>query len=129
MSEQIESLLHENRTFPPSEAFRAKARISEEAVYERMHAESIRDPEGFFGRIAKELPWMKPFDSVLDWSEAPVAKWFTGGQLNASAVCLDRHLDGPRATKPAIVWEGEPGDRRTITYAELHTEVCRFANV
>lgn len=98
------------------------------ATYERMYKESIEDPEGFFGRVAQELPWIEPFDEVLDWSNKPYAKWFGGGKLNASAICLDQHVDSIRAGKRAIVWEGEPGDRRVLTYAELHVEVCRFAN-
>ena len=125
---EIESVLHETRTFRPPTEFAAKARISAEAEYDRLHQESVHDPETFFGEVARELPWIRPFDRVLDWSEAPVAKWFGGGQLNASAVCLDQHLDGPRRDKPAIRWEGEPGDRRDFTYAEAHAEVCRLAN-
>jgi acetyl-CoA synthetase len=124
---EIESVLHETRSFPPSESFRSQARLSSPEEYERLHAESLADPEGFWGRVARELPWMEPFEQVVDWSNAPVAKWFLGGQLNASAVCLDQHL-AERGSKTAIVWEGEPGDTRTLTYAELHAEVCRFAN-
>src|SRR5262249_48967116 len=74
------------------------------------------------------LPWIEPFTKVVDWSHAPFAKWFVGGKLNASAVCLDQHVATHRADKPAILWEGEPGDTRVLTYAELHLEVCRFAN-
>src|SRR6188768_4264620 len=124
---QIENVLHENRHFPPPREFAQKARISKEADYQRMFRESIDDPDRFWGRVAGELPWMKPFSKVLDWSGAPFAKWFVGGQLNASAVCLDQHL-ARRGQKRAIVWEGEPGDTRTLTYSELHLEVCRFAN-
>ena len=125
----IENVLHENRHFPPPREFQARSRLSREADYERMYRESIDHPEAFWGRVALEIPWIEPFERVLDWSGAPFAKWFVGGRLNASAVCLDRHLLGPRAEKAAIVWEGEPGDTRTISYAELHIEVCRFANV
>lgn len=125
---EIESVLQENRSFPPSKAFQSAARLSDEEEFARMYKESIDDPETFFGRVARELPWIKPFDSVLDWSNKPFARWFDGGQINASAVCLDQHLDGPRANKTAIIWEGEPGDTRSLTYAELHAEVCRFAN-
>ena len=125
----IESVLNENRSFPPSEAFRAASRVGDMQSYAAMHKESIEDPEGFFGRIAKELPWIKPFTSVLDWSEKPVAKWFDGGQLNASAICLDQHLEGERRHKTAILWEGEPGDQRSFSYAEAHEQVCRMANV
>jgi acetyl-CoA synthetase len=125
---QIENVLHETRRFAPPDEFRRQARLSDPAAYERMYAESLADPEAFFGRVAKELPWIEPFRPVLDWSGAPVAKWFVGGKLNASAVCLDQHLDTLRAGKRAIVWEGEPGDTRTLTYTELFVEVCRCAN-
>jgi acetyl-CoA synthetase len=125
---QIENVLREERSFPPPEGFRARARLNNEVTYHRMYRESIDDPEGFFGRVARELPWRKPWSRVLDWSGAPVARWFVGGELNASEVCLDQHLEA-RGDKPALVWEGEPGDTRTLTYAELHAEVCRFANV
>ncbi len=126
---RIEHHLSEERRFPPSEEFRAASRLGDPAEYERLYRESIDDPDSFWGRVAGELPWMKPWERVLDWSDAPVARWFVGGQLNASAVCVDQHARGERAQKRAIVWEGEPGDKRTLTYAELHTEVCRFANV
>ena len=125
----IESVLHENRRFQPTQEFQAASRLNNEVTYQRMYRASIEDPEGFWGRVAGELPWMQRWSKVLDWSGAPVAKWFVGGKLNASAVCIDRHLDGPRATKTALVFEGEPGDTRTLTYAELHAEVCRFANL
>ena len=103
-------------------------------TYERMWHQSIEDPERFWGRIASELPWLEPFDEVLDWSEAPVAKWFVGGQLNASHVCLDQHLETDRVDKIALIFEGEPTgaggpEIRTYTYQQLHDEVCRFANV
>ncbi len=94
-----------------------------------MHQESIQDPEGFWGRIAGELPWIKPFEEVLDWSAAPFARWFVGGELNASAICLDRHVAEGRGSKTAIAWEGEPGDVRTFSYLEALEEVCRLANV
>ncbi len=126
---QIESILKETRIFPPPESFRAKARISSREEYERMYRESLDDPEKFWGQAARELPWMKPFGRVLDWSGKPFAKWFVGGKLNASAVCLDQHLQGPRKDKTAILWEGEPGEVRRFTYAEAHAEVVRLANV
>ncbi len=126
---QIENVLHEKRHFPPSREFVARARLKSEADYERMYRESIDQPERFWGRIARELPWIQPFQQVLDWSNAPFARWFVGGKLNVSAVCLDQHVQTLRASKRAIVWEGEPGDTRTLTYAELHMEVCRFGNV
>ncbi len=129
MSQQIDNVLHENRHFPPPREFQSRARIASDDAYQRMYRESIDDPDAFWGRIARELPWMRPFERVLDWSGAPFAKWFTGGQINASVVCLDQHALGRRADQRAIVWEGEPGEVRTLTYAELHLEVCRFANV
>ena len=125
---EIESVLHENRTFPPPAGFQKEARLANEDQYQRMYRESIDDPEGFWGRVALEIPWMVPFGKVLDWSQAPVARWFDKGKLNASAVCLDQHLEKGRGTKRAIVWEGEPGDTRTFTYEEVHAEVCRLAN-
>ncbi|MEO6708350.1 MAG: acetate--CoA ligase, partial [Planctomycetota bacterium] len=128
MSDQIENVLHENRRFPPSEEFQAAARINSEAVYQRMLRESLDSPETFWTRVARELPWIKPFERVLDWSKAPFAQWFVGGKLNASVVCVDRHVDSVRSGKRAIIFEGEPGDRRTLTYTQLHLEVCRFAN-
>ena len=115
------------RPFPPPREFAQKARISKEADFQRIYRESIDEPERFWGRIAGEIPWIEPPTKVLDWSGAPFAKWFLGGKLNASAVCLDQHL-ARRAQKRAIVWEGEPGDQRTLTYSELHLEVGRCAN-
>ena len=126
--QEIESVLNETRQFPPPPAFRAAARLGSEEAYERLYRESIDNPDGFWGRIAGELPWLKPFECVLDWSEAPVAKWFTGGKTNASVVCVDQHLTNGRKDKTAILWEGEPGDVRRFTYAEVHAHVCRFAN-
>ena len=129
MSQEIESVLQEHRTFEPSAEYRSQSRLSDPAEYERMYRRSLDDPEGFFGDVARELPWIEPFGKVLDWSQKPVARWFTGGRLNASAVCVDQHLETERAGKTAILWEGEPGDVRRFTYKELHAEVCRFANV
>jgi acetyl-CoA synthetase len=128
MSSHIESTLVENRVFKPAKAFASKARIKSMAQYKKMWNESIKNPEKFFAREAKELTWQKPWKKVLDWKE-PYAKWFVGGQLNVSENCVDRHLDGPRRTKAAIMWEGEPGEKRVLTYQQLHREVCRFANV
>jgi acetyl-CoA synthetase len=125
---EIESVLKEARSFPPSEAFRARARLGDEAEYRRLYRESIEEPERFFGRVARELPWIRPFERVLDWSGAPFAQWFVGGRINASAVCLDQHLATARRSKRALVWVGEPGDTRTFTYAEAHVEVCRLSN-
>ena len=125
----IESVLQENRKFPPSSEFSAQANISSEEQYMEMWTKAKDDPAGFWGELAKEnLSWFKEFDSVMD-GEMPETKWFTGGKINASYQCLDRHLDGPRKNKSAIIWEGEPGDQRVLTYQQLHHEVCKFANV
>jgi acetyl-CoA synthetase len=124
---EIHSVLKETRSFPPPPAFQARARLNSLAEYERLWCESIADPNAFWGRMAREIPWIRPFTQVLDESNAPFYRWFVGGQLNASAVCLDQHL-AQNGAKRAIVWEGEPGDTRTLSYAELHAEVCRVAN-
>ena len=129
MSQSIETVLTEDRSFPPPDAFRDGARISDRATYDAMWRRSVEDPEGFFGEVARELPWLEPFDSVLDWSGAPVARWFGGGKLNVSHVCLDHHVEAGRGDDVALIWEGEPGDERRFTYTELLREVCRFANV
>ena len=128
MEKNIESHLKETRLFKPSREFARHARIASLDEYRRMHRESIRQPEKFWAREAQELVWQKPWKKVLQW-KAPFAKWFVGGKLNISENCLDRHLRGPRRNKAAIIWEGEPGDKRILTYQQLHREVCRFANV
>jgi acetyl-CoA synthetase len=98
------------------------------AAYQKLYDEATDDPEGFWGKLAKEeLHWFKPFDKVLEWN-LPYAKWFVGGQTNVSYNCLDAHLGTERENKTAIIWEGEPADTRTLTYKELHAEVCKFAN-
>jgi acetyl-CoA synthetase len=118
----IDALLQENRKFPPTDEFREKANISDPAVY----AKALRGREAFWASWAQQLDWETKWDTVLEW-EPPNAKWFVGGRLNASANCLDRHLE-KRGDKHAIIWEGEPGEVRTFTYRELHAEVSRFAN-
>ena len=120
---RIEALLHEERTFAPSEEFRRQANIADPAVYE----EALRDPEGFWANFAEQLDWFRKWDKVLDW-DPPHAKWFVGGKINVSYNCIDRHLTGPRRNKAAIVWEGEPGDWKVYTYRDLYREVCKFAN-
>jgi acetyl-CoA synthetase len=129
------SVLQENRVFPPPKAFSAKAHIKSMAHYRKLYHESIRTPDKFWGKQAKqELVWFKPWKQVLHWKE-PFAKWFVGGQLNVSYNCLDKHLGTANANKAAIIWEGEPatdgrpGEERVLTYKQLHREVCRFANV
>ncbi len=124
----ITSVLKETRSFPPSTEFSQAAHVKSLAEYEALYEQAKRDPQAFWAEQAQSLTWLQPWTTVLEWNE-PHAKWFVGGKLNVSANCLDRHLDGPRRDKPAILWEGEPGDTRTLTYAELHREVCQFANV
>ncbi len=128
MQNNIESHLVEKRVFKPSRDFAKNTRIKSLDQYRRMYRESIRQPAKFWAREASELVWRAPWKKVLEW-KAPFAKWFVGGKLNISENCLDRHLTGPRRNKAAIIWEGEPGDKRTLTYQQLHREVCRFANV
>ena len=114
--------------FRPSVAFAKQAAFSSPAKYKSMYQESVQNPKKFWGRMAKqELSWFQEPKKVLEWKE-PFAKWFGGGRLNLSHNCLDRHLEGPRRHKAAIVFEGEPGDVRVLTYQQLHDEVCRFAH-
>ena len=120
----IDVLLEENRTFEPPPQFTRDAVVKTEQIYEQ----AARDPEKFWAEQARELEWIKPWSKVLEWTP-PHAKWFTGGKINVSVNCIDRHLTGPRRNKAALVWEGEPGDRRTLTYWDLHCEVNKFANV
>lgn len=126
--ESIESVLKETRKFPPSESFSAEANIKSEAEYQAMWDRAKEDPAGFWGEMAENLDWFQKFDKVLE-GDMPETKWFTGGKLNASYNCLDRHLQTWRKNKAAIIWEGEPGDTRVLTYQDLHREVCKFANV
>src|SRR3954452_17145535 len=128
MHDNIESHLVEKRVFKPPPHFSSKARINSLAQYRRMYRESMRNPTKFWTREAKELVWHEPWETVLEW-KPPFAKWFVGGKLNVSENCVDRHLNDSRLNKAAIIWEGEPGDKRTLTYQQLHREVCRFANV
>ncbi len=125
---KIDTVMHESRLFPPPAEFAQRARIGSLAAYEKLWQEAAADIEKFWGQLAGELHWFRPYTQVLDWQE-PVARWFVGGQTNVSYNCLDRHLATPVKDKRALVWEGEPGDTRTLTYAELHAEVCKFANV
>jgi len=124
----IDSILQEKRVFEPAPEFSKLAHIKSKAEYERIYAEAKADPEKFWGAVAKELHWFKPWDKVLEWN-APWAKWFVGGQTNLSYNCLDRHVQTARRNKAAIIWEGEPGEVRTYTYQQLLIEVERFANV
>ncbi len=125
---QIVNVMKEARLFPPPKDFAAKARISSMEQYEKLWNEAAGDIEGFWGKMGGELHWFKPYTKVLEWKE-PFAKWFVGGQTNVSYNCLDAHIGTPRENKTAFIWEGEPGDVRKYTYAELLKEVCKFANV
>ena len=128
MSSKSKTPASENLEFKPAKEFSKKAHISSLAQYKRLHRESINKPSTFWAREAKELTWQKKWSKVLDW-KAPNAKWFVGGKINVCENCVDRHLTNGRANKAAIIWEGEPGESRTLTYRQLHREVCKFANV
>src|SRR5687768_11240868 len=125
MTDTIESLHDEGRAFPPPDDFKKTARVVDAEIYD----EAERDFEGFWAQQAATLlDWFEDWDTILDW-DLPFAKWFVGGKLNASYNCIDRHVAAGRGDKVAYHWEGEPGDTRTITYAQLLDEVQRFANV
>ena len=124
VSPEIEALLQEDRSFSPTDEFKSHAHVSDPSIYET----AARDPEAFWSGFAKELEWIKPWSKVLEWNP-PDAKWFVGGKINISANCLDRHVRTARRNKAAFIWEGEPGDRRTLTYFDLYRQVCQFANV
>jgi acetyl-CoA synthetase len=133
-SETFQSLMREDRLFPPPAEFAAKAWIGSEQEYDRMYQRSIDDPAAFWGEMAGELEWFAPWTKVLEGS-GPAATWFTGGKLNLSHNCVDRHANGARRDKVALIWEGEPCvdgrpvEVRTLTYRQLHVEVQKFANV
>ena len=114
--------------FSPSSEFVDAAHISGDKAYRALYEKSIQDPEAFWAEAAGELHWFKKWDTVLDDTDAPFFKWFDGSRTNLSYNCLDRHIDAGLGDKIAIHWEGEPGDSRDITYAQLHLEVCRLAN-
>ncbi len=126
--QSITSVLHESRLFPPPEQFSSVARVKSLREYKKLRKRAEEDPEGFWSDVANELHWHKPWRKLLQW-KAPFAKWFVGGKTNMSYNCLDRHVEGWRKTKAAIIWEGEPGEQRTLTYGQLHHEVQKFANV
>jgi acetyl-CoA synthetase len=123
VEQNISDLLSEDRVFPPPPDFTAHAIVSDRSIYERAAA----DPEAFWAEQAERLAWFRRWDTVMSWTP-PWVTWFEGGTLNASYNCLDRHVEAGGGDKVAFHWEGEPGDTRTITYAELLDEVCRFAN-
>jgi len=124
----IDSILQESRQFEPPKEFSERAHIKNREEYDRIYAESVKDPEKFWGGIASDLHWFKKWDTVLEWN-VPWAKWFAGGQINLSYNCLDRHVKSWRRNKAALIWEGEPGDSRTLTYQQLLVEVEKFSNV
>ncbi|HRO83062.1 MAG TPA: acetyl-coenzyme A synthetase N-terminal domain-containing protein, partial [Alicycliphilus denitrificans] len=125
----IESILIENRVFPPPEGLVKTARISGMAGYEALCAEADKDFEGFWARLAREnLQWTKPFTKTLDESNAPFYQWFADGELNASANCLDRHMGTPVENKTAIIFEADDGAVTKVTYKELLARVAQFAN-
>jgi acetyl-CoA synthetase len=120
----IDVLLEETRKFEPAAEFRLTANVSTPDIYEA----AAREPEKFWADHARELEWITPWTKVLEWNP-PHVKWFTGGRINVAANCIDRHIEGPRRNKAALIWEGEPGDQRTLTYWDLYCEVSKFANV
>jgi acetyl-CoA synthetase len=124
----IESLLKEQRVFKPAETFSAQAHIQSLEAFEALSKRAAEDPEGYWSEIASQLHWFEKWNKVHEW-ELPFSKWFVGGKTNISYNCLDRHLTTARKNKVAILWEGEPGETRALSYQMLHRDVCRFANV
>ncbi len=125
----IESILQEKRLFQPPAEFSQKAQVKSLEEYQALYDKAKADPQAFWAELAtQELDWFQKWDAVLDW-QPPFAKWFVNGKINISYNCLDRHLTTWRKNKAALIWEGEPGDSRTLTYAQLHREVCQMANV
>ena len=122
--ESLEALLEEARLFRPTAEFSENANAGDAGIFAR----AANDLEGFWAEAAKRLDWIEPWKKVLEW-DVPWAKWFVGGKLNASVNCLDRHVRNATRNKVALLWEGEPGEVRRISYRELHAEVQRFANV
>src|SRR6266568_1243167 len=121
---EIDVVLEELRRFPPSEEFRREAVVKDSSMYDR----ADRDTEAFWAEQAEALHWYKRWKTVCEW-KPPHSKWFIGGKLNVAYNCIDRHIDTPRRNKAALIWEGEPGDRRTLTYWDLYVEVQKFSNV
>ncbi|MFD0854696.1 AMP-binding protein, partial [Actinomadura adrarensis] len=121
--ETLSNLLQETRRFPPPAELAESANVKAEA-----YEEASTDRLGYWARQAERLTWSKRWDEVLDWSNPPFAKWFVGGELNVAYNCVDRHVEAGKGDKVAFYWEGEPGDSRTITYADLQSEVCKAAN-
>ena len=126
---QIDTVMQEKRLFPPPKEFASRARIKSLDEYQQLWDQAASDPPKFWADLAREeLHWFEPFEKALVWKE-PFAQWFVGGKTNVSYNCLDRNLAAGLGDRTAILWEGEPGDTRKLTYAELHREVCKFANV
>ena len=124
----VHTVMNETRLFPPSPEFVSQAQINSEAQYNELYQRSIQDPEGFWGDMAKqELHWFEPFHTTMKWEE-PFAEWFVGGKTNACYNCVDAHVVSGNGNQIALLWEGEPGDTRQVTYAQLLKDVCRFAN-
>jgi acetyl-CoA synthetase len=126
-SPNIDSVLIEKRTFDPPQEFSSKAHVKSMEEYQRLYRAAEADPEKFWSEIAKDLHWFAPWTKALEWN-LPWAKWFVGGKINLSYNCLDRHMSTARRTKTAMIWEGEPGEVRTLTYEQLLKEVCKLAN-
>ena len=126
--DNITSVLKESRVFKPKAGFSKRAHVKSLRAYKIMAKKAEKDPKAFWANEARSLDWFKKWNKVLEWTP-PFAKWFIGGKINLAHNCLDRHLDGWRKNKAAIIWEGEPGDHRILTYQDLHREVCKFANV
>ena len=125
----IESILQEKRVFNPPTKLAQNAAIKSMEEYQKLYDKAKQNPAEFWADLAdKELHWFEKWEQTLDW-QPPFAKWFVNGKINISYNCLDRHLTTERQDKPALIWEGEPGDSRTLTYQELHREVCQMANV
>ncbi len=129
MADKITSVARDGEKIPPSPEFKKQATVSSLAEYKRLYSESVNNPEKFWNTQAKELLlWRKPWKQTLKW-KVPHAKWFVGGKLNVCENCVDRHLGTPRENKAALIFEGEPGDQKTLTYKQLHVQICKLANV
>ena len=127
-NDSISSVLSEKRKFPPPAEFSKNAYVSSMEQYEKLYASADADPEAYWGGIADQFHWFKKYDSVLEWN-TPYAKWFNGGKTNICYNALDVHVNSWRKNKAAIIWEGEEGNERVLTYGELHRQVSKFANV
>src|SRR3972149_11762212 len=127
-SKELDSVLKEERIFPPPKEFAREARVKGMNAYKKLYNVSVKDPAKFWGGEAESLRWERKWEKVLEWNP-PFAKWFVGGRINASANCLDRHVESWRRNKVALRWEGEPGDQRVLSYEDLWDETRRFANV